>query len=263
MVIEIIHTKDVLFEFLQKEAGLQIYLTGDLDEFFWPKTQWYALKEMGELKSAALLYSGNNCPSLLCFQKKGKEFAMLLLKEIRHLLPARFYAHLGEGFVDALGRENIVEHFGLNYKMVLYEKVAPPGDDNIRRLGKHDLAEIRKLYSSAYPHNWFDSYMLETGKYFGYFLKDELVGIAGIHVYSARYRVAALGNIAILPAYRNQKTGYKLTAALCCDLQKNVDIIGLNVRSDNEYAIRMYEKLGFRIEGTYEECLIKNEPEQK
>lgn len=262
MVIETIHNKDILFEFLQKEPGLQIYLIGDLDDFFWPKTQWFALKEGDEIKSLALLYSGNSPPALLCFQKKGSEFALRLLKEIKYLLPPRYYAHLGEGFADALGCQNILKHFGLNYKMVLYEKIPNPGYENIRRLNKYDLSEIRELYSAAYPHNWFDSHMLESGKYLGYFIKDELAGIAGIHVYSSRYRVAALGNIAILPVYRNQHIGYKLTAALCYDLQKNVDIIGLNVWSDNDYAIRLYKKLGFKIEGTYEECLMKNEPVQ-
>jgi ribosomal protein S18 acetylase RimI-like enzyme len=260
MSIEIVNNKEVLFDYLQKEAGIQIYLTGDLDDFFWPDTIWYALKEGQEIKAVALLYTGMKPPTLLCFQKEGYEFAIRLLNEIRHLLPTLFYAHLGEGFADVFERRNIVEHYGLNYKMVLQKKVNDPGDNNIRRLNSFDLPEILKLYSIAYLHNWFDSRMLESGKYFGYFAGIELAGIAGIHVYSAKYKVAALGNIATHPAYRQQHIGYKLSAALCCDLQQTVDVIGLNVRSDNEYAIRLYKNLGFEIAGVYEECLIRNEP---
>lgn len=262
MKVEIVRNKKELFDFLQKEAGLQIYLTGDLDKFFWPKTIWYALKEKDSIKSVALLYTASNPPTLLCFQRQEAEFAHRMLDEIRHLLPPRFYAHLGEGFIEAFGRQNMLEHFGLNYKMVLHNKVSDPGDVNIRRLKVEDLPEVKELYSVAYPNNWFDSRMLESGKYFGYFIKGGIVGVAGIHVYSAKYKVAALGNIATLPAFRNQKIGYKLTAALCHDLQHSVNFIGLNVRSDNEHAIRLYKRLGFRIEGTYEECLMKNLPEQ-
>ncbi len=258
MQIEVLRNKDILFEFLQKEAALQIYLTGDLDDFFWPDTTWYALKEAGEIKSVALLYAGMTPPTLLCFQNEGAEFAVHLLHEIRSLLPPRFYAHLGEGFIDVFGRSNIIEHYGLNYKMALKKKVADPVVPGIRRLLQNDLNEILKLYAEAYPHNWFDNRMLESGKYFGYFLEDKLVGVAGIHVYSSKYKVAALGNITTHNDYRHRKIGSNITAALCYDLQKNVDIIGLNVRSDNHYAIRLYKNLGFDIEGTYEECFLKN-----
>lgn len=253
-----LHNKSELFGYLQKEAGLQIYLLGDLDDFFWPKSIWFALKEAGELKSVALLYTGSNPPTLLCFQSQEVEYAKSLLYKIHPLLPPRFYAHLGEGFADVLNRNNILKHFGLNFKMVLKKKVAHTDDPNIRRLSLNELPEILKLYAEAYPDNWFDSRMLLSGKYFGYFTDDKLVGVAGIHVYSAEYKVAALGNIVTHNKYRQRKIGFKLTAALCDDLQKDVNIIGLNVRSNNKYAIRIYEKLGFIVEGTYEECLLIN-----
>lgn len=253
------HNKDDLFEFFQKEAGLQIYLTGDLDDFFWPKTCWYALKDEGQIKSTALLYAGMIPPTLLCFQQKDSEYAVRLLHEIKPLLPGRFYAHLGEGFADVFGRRNIIEHYGLNYKMVLHHKVCFNGDANIRRLTIGDLPKLLKLYCEAYPHNWFDSRMLETGKYFGYFRKNELAGVAGIHVYSAKYKVAALGNVTTHPSYRQRGIGYSLTAALCADLQQNADVIGLNVRSDNQNAINLYKKLGFEVEGRYEECFFTNQ----
>ncbi|MFW6371675.1 MAG: GNAT family N-acetyltransferase [Bacteroidota bacterium] len=259
MNIELVHNKEVLYEFLQKEAGLQIYLTGDLDDFFWPKTCWYALREKGKIRSVALLYAGMIPPTLLCFQKRDSHYAIRLLLELKPLLPARFYAHLGEGYADVFKRENIAEHYGLNYKMVLHKRIQFSGDNSIKMLGIDDLPGLLKLYSEAYPANWFDSRMLESGKYFGYIVNDELAGVAGIHVYSAKYKVAALGNITTHPEFRKQGIGYKLTAALCADLQQNVDVIGLNVRSDNEYAICLYKKLGFEVEGIYEECLIKNE----
>ena len=43
-----------------------------------------------------------------------------------------------------------------------------------------DLPAIEKFYLIAYPGNWFDRRMLETEKYFGYYLNNELVGISGV-----------------------------------------------------------------------------------
>jgi predicted GNAT family acetyltransferase len=84
-----------------------------------------------------------------------------------------------------------------------------------------------------------------------------LAGVAGIHVYSEEYRTAALGNIATHPDYRNKQIAYKLTSALCIDLMKNTDLIGLNVKADNEFAIRCYKKTGFEIVGRYDECIVE------
>ena len=258
MNIKTIHDKTILLEFLQEEAGLQIYLIGDLDDFFWQSTNWYGLYVNNKLKAVALLYCSSPVPTLLCFQRKEAEHAFILLNKIKNLLPPLFNAHLGEGLVEVFGKENVKEHYGINLKMVLTQQVAFMDDPNIRRLNPDDMSTALNFYSAAYPNNWFDIRMLETGKYFGYFLNHRLVGIAGIHVYSAEYRVAALGNIAIHPECRNRGIGYRISAALCHDLQKDVDVVGLNVRSDNPHAIRLYEKLGFKTAGIYEECLLVN-----
>ena len=132
-------------------------------------------------------------------------------------------------------------------------------DDNIRRLSIIDIPIINEFYSAAYPENWFDKRMLETQKYFGYFVENKLVGIAGIHVYSEEYKVAALGNIATHPEFRGRQIGYKLTSHLCIDLMQTVSYIGLNVKSDNIAAISCYRKVGFEIVGSYDECYIRNE----
>jgi RimJ/RimL family protein N-acetyltransferase len=259
MKTEVVLDKYILYEFLRKDAENQIYLIGDLDDFFWPHTRWYALMDADEIKAVALLYSGLEIPTLLCFQRNEVDYAVRLLQEIRPLLPDRFYAHLSEGLTDVFYREKIIENYGRNYKMVLRKAIDKPDSEGIRRLSVDDLSEISKFYSVAYPHNWFDSRMLDSGKYFGYFSENVLLGIAGIHVYSPQYKVAALGNIATNPVFRNQKIGSRLTSFLCHDLQQQqtVKIIGLNVNSDNESAIRLYKKLGFEMAGCYEECFIR------
>src|SRR5664280_357173 len=89
--------------------------------------------------------------------------------------------------------------------MILTREACDPNDKNIRKLSIEDLAIIKELYSVSYPQNWFDSRMLETNKYYGYFINYKLVGVSGIHVFSEEYKVAALGNIATHPDYRGQQ----------------------------------------------------------
>ena len=78
-----------------------------------------------------------------------------------------------------------------------------------------------------------------------------------MHVYSAAYRVAALGNIATAPAHRRQGLGRAVTAAVCQSLLATVDVIGLNVLADNAAARRCYEGLGFTDVCEYDEVLLE------
>ena len=126
----------------------------------------------------------------------------------------------------------------------------------VKQIRSTDLALIQDFYKESHPENWFDSRMLETNRYFGIWEKRRLVSVAGIHVYSPQYKVAALGNISTLPTHRKQGYGTKVTAKLCQSLiDENVQI-GLNVKADNTTAISCYEKLGFKIIASYEEFLF-------
>ena len=126
---------------------------------------------------------------------------------------------------------------------------------NVQPLTNQHLPELIDLYTASYPGNWFDPRMLQTGQYMGIHIDKQLVAVAGVHVYSAHYRVAALGNITTHPDHRGQGVGTAVTAALCKRLLKTVDTIGLNVKSDNAAAIALYQKLGFQIVTTYHEYM--------
>lgn len=258
MKLEILNDKKEIHSYLRKDAEIQYYCLGDLDEFFFPRTKWFAITENSLILSLGLLYNGGDVPTFLLFYKNSPEPSLNLLKFTREQLPDLFYTHLTPPLKSFFGREEIKEDYGIHYKMVLKKQALPAGNDSgIRRLTISDLDEIQAFYSVAYPHNWFDKRMLETGKYFGYSFGGKLSGVAGIHVYSPETRVAALGNIAVHPGYRGRGIAFNLTVKLCHDLLREVDIIGLNVKADNTHAIRSYMKAGFEITGEYDECLIQ------
>ncbi len=258
MQLEIIHEKGIIFNYLQSNLGLHLYAIGDLDDFFWPKTIWFALTDADVIQSVALFYVGMKVPVLQLFCEGDPYYAVQLFTKIKPILPGTFNAHLSQSLIELFDNQNVIRHYGTNFKMILNKKLPEINDPCIRRLTINDKQTIIDFFRLSYPQNWFDSRMLETNEYFGYFTDDILAGVSGIHVYSKEYRVAALGNIATHPNYRNQGIGFKMISALCFDLQKDVDIIGLNVNSQNEHAIKCYQRIGFEIIAQFDEYLLKN-----
>ena len=257
MEVKIINDKQTIYSFLSENPGLNLYLIGDLDDFFWPDTKWFAVVHNDSIRSIALLYSAE-IPTFLLFHEGDPVYPKFLIKSVKNDLPEKFNVHLSPGLINIFGRENILKNYGHNLRMILAGDPGKIIDNNIRRLGQHDLDVIKNFYSVSYEGNWFDERMLKTGKYFGYFINETLVGVSGIHVYSREYRVAALGNIATHPEHRGKKIAYKLTVTLCDDLKNDTDIIGLNVSSSNIPAIRCYENAEFDIYSSYDECLVRN-----
>lgn len=256
MNLHILHDKTVIEKYLSKNVLLNIYSLGDLDDFFWNYTTWYAAKENDEFQSLILSYAAPNMPTFIAVSDDVPKMAELLTA-IFHLLPRRFYAHLNIGLSDLLEEKYHLEPHGLHYKMGL-TKANFRGENETAavRLSEDKLDDIYKLYKESYPGNWFDERMLKTKQYFGVYVDDNLVSIGGIHVYSEKYRVSAVGNVATSQAHRNQGYGKQVMTKLCDELFKAVDYIGLNVKADNESAIALYQKLGFRKIGEYEEYLV-------
>lgn len=258
MEVRITRDKEEIFNFLSADPELNLYLIGDMDDFFWPFTIWYALYEKAILRSIALFYKGTDPPALLLFYKGDPHFAVNLLRSIKPSLPEKFNVHLSPGLIELFGSENIIKNYGQNFRMILKKEPKLVNDDNIRKLTVSDLPAIEEFYRISYPENWFTEKMVETGKYFGYYSGEKLVGVSGVHVWSAKYSIAALGNISTHPEYRGRGIAFKLTSFLCSDLRKDARTIGLNVRSDNKAAIKCYENAGFEINCLYDECFVRN-----
>ncbi len=128
---------------------------------------------------------------------------------------------------------------------------------NVISLTESDLGDLKELYRMSYPDNWFEPRMLETGHYYGVRCGNNLVSVAGVHVYSQQYKVAALGNITTHPKFRGQGLATVVCAKLCQALLQTVEHIGLNVKTDNKSAIACYSKLGFERIANYEEYSLK------
>ena len=88
-----LHSKEEVEGFCRRNPGLHLYALGDLDDFFWPHTTWYGLRDRRRLTAVALLYTGSELPVLLALDRDPAPMARLLTG-LAPDLPSRFYAHL-------------------------------------------------------------------------------------------------------------------------------------------------------------------------
>jgi ribosomal protein S18 acetylase RimI-like enzyme len=255
-----LHAKDDLERFCRRNPFLYLYTLGDLDDFFWPRTTWYALCERGQVRQLVLLYNGHPLPTVLAFAEQPIGRMRDLLRELLPVLPRRFYAQLTEGVADVFADDYSIQPHGAYQKMSLTDGSRIVGFDGSEAvaLSAADTEDLLALYAASYPGNWFVPRMLETGFYYGIRRELVLVSVAGVHVYSAQYKVAALGNITTRPDARGQQLATTATARLCQELLRaGIEHVGLNVKADNRSAIACYKKLGFEHAADYGEYAVE------
>lgn len=229
------------------------YHIGDLDDFYFGNCRW-AVSGDGDIADAALLYNGLATPTVLAFglDESYGNFLEKLLPE----LPARFYCHYQKANLPNFEKVFSNLPLGTHLKMKLeaddfYRHIR--ADLEIRHLNMKYKSTLMELYAGSYPDNYFDGRMLETGKYLGCIINDELVCVSGVHVHSDKYNISVLGNITTQPDHRGKGLATAVTATLLKELQNSGNLVALNVKEGNIAAIKCYEKLGFKKYCEYEE----------
>jgi ribosomal protein S18 acetylase RimI-like enzyme len=251
--------KDVIAGFCRRNAALHAYELGDLDDFFWPHTRWFAWRPDGDVRELVLLYTEPDPPVLIALSDRRDGELERLLASLLAELPPRVYAHLAPHLAGVLTERYASAAPATHLKMHLVRAEQLEGHQAaVEVLVPDDLAAVETFYRAAYPGTWFTPRMLETMRYVGIRESGRLTSVAGVHVYSPAWGVAALGNVATLPSHRRQGLAQAACASLCQLLRADgIDTIALNVRSDNVAAIRAYERLGFDPVAEYVETTLE------
>ena len=252
--------------FLRRSAPAQLYALADLDEPFWSHTRWLAtLGSDGEPAALCLVLEKLELPIAHAIAPPRDAATLALLAALAPRLPARFYANLPVGFAAALAPTHRIELHREYLKMWLPHARGLAGVDEppgIEPLGPAHAAELAEFYAGpAYldgerAGRFFAPYMLEPFPWLGLRERGRLVCVAGLHVFSRRSGVAAIGNVATAPERRGRGLARALCARLARELLAQVPLVGLNVAAGNEPAIRCYRRLGFREALRYEEALV-------
>jgi len=243
---------------LRRNAPAHVYELGDLDDFDWPFTRWFGWEANDQLEHVVLLYTQPAVPVLVAIADDPNGSMTALVDGIRDELPERIYVHATPPLVDVLARRFDVDGAQPHLKLALARfDLLDAAAADVEILGEEDLAEVESLYAEAYPGTWFEPRILATGRYVGIRRDGRLVCVAGVHVYSPCWRVAALGNVATLPELRGQGLARGACAALCrLLLGDGIETIGLNVHRDNAAAIGAYTRLGFEPVAEYTEASL-------
>lgn len=249
-----LHDRKAIKSFLKPNSLLHVYSLACLDEPFWGFTTWYALQDEEEIQALALLYSGLRKPILIAIGLEEQEFMRELLRSLSHLLPRRFEAQISGDLAKVLEDQYKLTARQNNYRLALTNRnqVVDMESSDAEPLGRADLDELRSFYAASFSEHQLERDMLDTGQYFAIREGGQMIAAAGVHVYSDKYKVAAIGNVASLPEVG---TAHRSTvvAALCQNLLKSVNKIVLDVPTTDEASLASYHKLGFEVIATFEE----------
>jgi len=235
-----------------------VYELGDLDDFDWPFTRWFGWETDGELDHVVLVYTQPSVPVLIAIADKVDGAIEALVEGVRAELPDQVYVHVTPPLLEILAERYTVESAEPHLKLALGRRdLLDREAANVEILGDENLDDLTALYAAAYPGTWFEPRLLATGRYVGIRRDGKLACVAGVHVHSPRWGVAALGNVATLPELRGQGLARGACAALCkLLLDDGIETVGLNVHHENEAAIRAYTRLGFETVAEYTEASL-------
>jgi len=258
-----IRNRAQIHRFLMQNADYAAYALGDLDTPYSAHAHWFVAARTGAVEGLALVYEGIE-PTALFLMGSLTAISALLLhgvgpNAVALLAPVECR--------DLLHDYYLIEHIAVMDRMrILAEDFLPyelPVALPIRRLTPADTQDMLNLILQAARHDArdlrdiaFEPEMVETGTYFGIFIDDALVAMAGTHLEARQASVAAVGNVVVHPARRGHGLGKAISAAVTQQLiAAGFERIVLNVRGDNTAAVHTYNRLGFRKVGAFVEAL--------
>jgi predicted GNAT family acetyltransferase len=111
-----------------------------------------------------------------------------------------------------------------------------------------DVPALR-AFSASHAEGRFAEALFAQNLYYGAYEDAHLVAAGGTHVQAQRARLAVLGAILSAPHARRQGYALAITSALIAHLYaQGFPLVVLNVFRDNDDAIRLYQRLGFRAQ---------------
>jgi predicted GNAT family acetyltransferase len=246
--------RDLIRRHLMKDPYTHLFHLCDLDEHYTDDIRWFVRKRDGEIAAVALLFQKPEIPVFQCFEQDDPEAAVSLMEEILSQLPDKLYCHLSDGPVEVLKNHYWTESknrfMKMRWPIVKTTRDNHPDHHLLVRLTADDEPAVREFV----PEVYLDSRLLSEGFYYGVFEQGRLVSVGGTSLFSRQYGAAVIGSVGTVESHRRRGFCARIINRLTHELSDQVSYIGLNVRSDNEAAIRCYLKCGFEVHSEFWEC---------
>ncbi len=201
-------------------------------------------------------------PSLLTVGDETAVEAALRL----HPGPRYSFATCRPEHLPALRRHFLLSRERLMFRMgVTRESFRPPvgagGRWQVVRLRPREIGAVNRLYSVEGGPIAYPARVLAEGVYYGAVAEGRLVAIAGTHVVAPEEGIAVVGNVFTHPDWRGKGLATLVTGAVTAELLQRCPDVYLTVETENEAAVQVYRKLGYRVECTlYETPALRREP---
>ncbi len=124
------------------------------------------------------------------------------------------------------------------------ENVIGQKDDEAIVLGLKDVPEMLELVSRTEPGPFLPR-TVELGGYLGFHISGNLVAMAGRRLHPAGW--IEISAVCTDKAYRGRGFAQRLVNAVTAGIRAEGEIPFLHVAESNENAIRLYEKIGFKV----------------
>lgn len=161
-------------------------------------------------------------------------------------MPGDFMVVAGE--YDAPKHPNLVVHHFAPYQQMVYgsDRFNPPEEDEVApivTLTPANVPEMIDLVKLTRPGP-FAQRTIEFGDYFGIFQDDQLVAMAGERAHLPGY--AEVSAVCTRPGYEGRGYASRLIRQVMQGMLARNDIPFLHVATNNDRAISVYERYGFR-----------------
>jgi len=233
--------------FLERDRLMAAYALADIDAAEIERARWWTATRDGETTACVLVVEA--LPFRPCFATGETEALAEIFREGIHE-PRLVVATPPSGriAVESVYRFERVDR--MHRMAIELRRFRPRVTHQVMRLGPDRLEDVVDLYGHA-SRTYFTPERLEREIYFGVYVGTTLVSAAGTHVRSRRSNAAAVGNVLTRVAYRNRGMATSCTSAVTeAAFEEHADVV-LNVRQDNEVAIAVYQRLGYRMHGQF------------
>jgi ribosomal protein S18 acetylase RimI-like enzyme len=196
----------------------------------------------GSVASLALVFHGFK-PSVLFLMGEPAPLAGILLDPA---LPRRIYLNCREEHLAVAGSLYAWDGLAPMWRMSLGRLARRPRSAGAVKIGPEDAQELVELYALG-GGGAFDPDQMRRGVYYGVIAGGSIVSVAGTHLVSPTYGIAAIGNVFTHPDWRGRGFAKTATGAVASALRRRGirDVI-LNVSQANHAAVHVYEDVGFK-----------------